>query len=170
MRISSVVALALVALAPYAAADVTNLLFADDAGSGTDAPELPSGRIVVQPATLYHGAIQGPHGGNTVDPWDLYAVHLLAGQTMDVWVRGTALVVSVRGDGNESYGGDVTTGPIAVLGVEFTAPADGRYHIDIFGEPQTYCFAYSIDGGPNGVPAPVGTLSCMSGLPPTIEG
>lgn len=141
----------------------------DDAGTGTDAPELRSGRIVIEPGVLYRGAIQAPTpdpegtlGLVRVDPWDLYTLHLQQGQHVLAWVRAPGLLASIEDDAGSAVATlDVVTLAGTVFWVfDFTAAADGSYHVRLEGTPQAYCLGYGVDGGPTGWPGPEAAIDC----------
>lgn len=117
----------------------------DDAGSGRDAPDFPTGEVVVAPGAWYLGAIGAGDGS------DHYAFEGLAGQAIAIRMGNAALcVVSLVDDA-----GNVVPVSCLISGQggtvhHATLPHDGRWHLRVSSLAGAYRFGFTLDAPPLG--------------------
>jgi hypothetical protein len=152
MRILTLASVCLLALMPIGSAGVPQILlvFADDAGSGGDAPRDPARAVPIATDTYYTGAFQHIWATPDVLFWDLedsYWFHAEAGDVLNARVKGAITGAWIYAPDGTELVFDTSTATVEYRGLDFVAPETGRYVLTVAGlsVPQPYCFAVGLD-------------------------
>lgn len=117
----------------------------DDAGSGRDAPDVPTGEVVVEPGTWYLGAIGAGDGS------DHYAFEGLAGQAVAIRMGNSPLCfVSLVDDAGNAVPVSCLISPQGGTVHHATLPRDGGWHIRVSNLAAAYRFGFTLDAPPQG--------------------
>jgi hypothetical protein len=123
---------------------------ADDAGSGADAPRDPARAVPVEPGVIYGGSFQSLWPGVDSLFWDdqdAYSFDAVAGDLIDVNVRGIETVTRLYAPDGAEVAFDFSVAHVEWAGAEAVAPAAGRYVLVVstLSVPQQYCFSVGVN-------------------------
>jgi hypothetical protein len=130
----------------------------DDAGSGGDAPDVPTASFRIDPGTVYSGTIEGLFLG---DGEDWYAFDAQAGQQLDGAVSSSLGCLYLH-DANGAELAFTCSEGYLVGHATAVAPATGTYYVSYsYLQAHTYGFSVGV-GAPAPNPAPVGSLDLFA--------
>ncbi len=117
----------------------------NDAGSGGDAPDEPSTKIMVRPDTEYEGFVMGP--GPDYEDW--YAFEARGGDNVHLHFAGTSACANIVDASGEILDEGCTYGYVLLGHAGAEVPHDGVYFIRLYGfHPEDYRFTFAFNAEP----------------------